>query len=101
VGLPLEILPLTNPLTVKPGTVLPVRVLFDSKPLAEDNLGWDHPGLETSPRGTARTNAQGQALIPVDRPGWMTIRLTHMTRPKAPDFEWESFWTTLTFDVSP
>lgn len=101
VGLPLEIVPLQDPLITKPGTVLPVRVLFESKPLAEANLGWDYPGTEISPRGTARTNAQGQALIPVDRPGWITIRLTHMTRPKAPDYEWESFWTTLTFDVSP
>jgi hypothetical protein len=29
----------------------------------------------------------------------MTLRLTHMTRPKTKDFEWESFWTTLTFRV--
>ena len=29
----------------------------------------------------------------------MTVRLTHMTRPNAADYEWESFWTTLTFRV--
>jgi hypothetical protein len=29
----------------------------------------------------------------------MTIRLTHMTRPKTAEYEWESFWTTLTFRV--
>jgi hypothetical protein len=81
------------------GTALPVRVLFRKEPLAEANLGWDHPGTEVTPRGTARTNAKGEALIPLDRAGWMTIRLTHMTRPKQADYEWESFWTTLTFQV--
>jgi formylmethanofuran dehydrogenase subunit E len=29
----------------------------------------------------------------------MSVRLTHMTRPKGEDYEWESFWTTLTFRV--
>jgi hypothetical protein len=29
----------------------------------------------------------------------MTVRLTHMIRPKAETYEWESFWTTLTFVV--
>ncbi|MFO0824785.1 MAG: hypothetical protein U0792_16985 [Gemmataceae bacterium] len=49
------------------------------------------------PAGTARTDAKGETLIPLARPGLMTVRLTHMTCPKAKDYEWESFWTTLTF----
>jgi hypothetical protein len=48
---------------------------------------------------TVRTDKRGEALVPVARTGLMTIRLTHMTRPKATDYEWESFWTTLTFRV--
>lgn len=100
-GLPLEIVPLMNPLTRKPGETLPVRVYFQDKPLTDANLGWSYPGDGDSPRGTVRTNPQGEARIPIDRAGLMTIRLTHMTRPKARDFEWESFWSTLTFRVSP
>lgn len=98
-GLPLEIVPLKHPLALPVGSALPVRVLFRKEPLAEANLGWDHPGSEATPRGTVRTNAKGEALIPLDRAGWMTIRLTHMTRPRQADYEWESFWTTLTFQL--
>jgi hypothetical protein len=97
--LPLEIVPLHNPFEVRVGETLPVRVLFQGKPLPEANLGWQHPGDGDTPRGSVRTDAKGEALIPVARVGLMTIRLTHMTRPKTADYEWESFWTTLTFRV--
>ncbi len=97
--LPLEIVPLTDPFARKSGEALPVRVLFKGKPLSDANLGWDWPGVGEKPRGTARTNAKGEALIPLARSGLFTIRLTHMTRPKAAEYEWESFWTTLTFEV--
>ena len=98
VGLPLEIVPVQDPFGRKAGDTLKVKVLFQGKPLAEANLGWLHPGDET-PSGTARTDAKGEALVPIARTGLMSIRLTHMTRPKAKDYEWESFWTTLTFRI--
>jgi hypothetical protein len=79
--------------------MLRVRVLFHDKPLPEANLGWQRPGDGDRARGTVRTDARGEALLPIDRAGLMTLRLTHMTRPKAKDYEWESFWTTLTFRV--
>lgn len=97
--LPLEITPLENPFAKMPGTALAVEVRFQGKPLAEANLGWDYPGPEPAPRGTVRTNAEGQALVPLARSGWMSIRLTHMTQPKTAEYEWESFWTSLTFEV--
>lgn len=98
-GLPLEIVPLTNPFRLKPGETLPIRVLFQGKPLPEANVGWDYPGAELTPRGTARTDAAGEALIPISRTGLNALRLTHMTRPRTSDYEWESFWTTLTWRI--
>ena len=97
VGLPLEIVPMQNPFERKVGDALRVKVLFGGKPLADANLGWHHTGDGEDPVGTVRTNAKGEALIPIAQTGLMAIRLTHMTRPKAQDYEWESFWTTLTF----
>ncbi len=97
VGLPLEIVPMQNPFDRKVGEALRVKVLFGGKPLADANLGWHHAGGGEDPVGTVRTNAEGEALIPIAQTGLMAIRLTHMTRPKALDYEWESFWTTLTF----
>jgi uncharacterized GH25 family protein len=99
VGLPLEIVPLRSPFAMKVGDTLRVRVLFQKKPLPGANLGWDAPSNGDEPLGTARTDASGEALIPIAQTGLTTIRLTHMTRPMAKDYEWESFWTTLTFRV--
>jgi hypothetical protein len=96
-GLLLEIVPLRDPLAVKVGETLPVRVLFHGKPLPEANLGWQLPGDGETARGYVRTDARGEALVPIARGGLMTLRLTHMTRPKAAEYEWESFWATLTF----
>jgi len=98
-GLTLEIVPLRNPFALRAGETLGVRVLFRGKPLPEANLGWQRAGDGDLPRGTVRTDAMGEALVPIDRPGLMAIRLTHMTRPRAADYEWESFWTTLTFHI--
>jgi uncharacterized GH25 family protein len=96
VGLPLEIVPLKNPFALRKGDALPVRVLFQGKPLPEANVGWQAPGDGTA-RGYVRTDAAGEALVPLGRTGLLTLRLTHMTRPNTADYEWESFWTSLTF----
>lgn len=96
-GLTLEIVPTRDPFALRPGDALPVKVLFRGEPLADANLGWAYPLEGTTPRGTIRTNKKGEALIPIAQGGPMTVRLTHMTRPKKDDHEWESFWTTLTW----
>jgi uncharacterized GH25 family protein len=100
VGLTLEIVPLRDPLKLKVGEALPVRVLLHGKPLPAANVGWQHPGDGAVARGYVRTDGKGEALVPVARAGLMTLRLTHMTRPRAADYEWESFWATLTFRVA-
>jgi uncharacterized GH25 family protein len=97
VGLPLEIVPLSDPFRLTESKTLTVRVLFQGKPLPDANLGWAMQGDGETPRGTVRTDEYGLAYIPISRIGLMTIRLTHMTRPKKEDYEWESFWTSLTF----
>ena len=99
VGLPLEIVPMQNPFLIKMGDTLRVKVLFQEKQLDQANLGWHRPGDGDTSGGTVRTNARGEALIPITESGLITIRLTHMTRPKAADHEWESFWTTLTWRI--
>ena len=99
IGLPLDIVPLNNPLRLKVGQALRVRVLFRGQPLVGANLGWDVPIREGSPGGTSRSDAKGEALVPIAQTGLMTVRLTHMTRPKQVEYDWESFWSTLTFWV--
>jgi hypothetical protein len=95
----LEIVPLADPLAVSVGDTLGVRVFFQGEPLERANLCWDHPGNGEDFTGQTWTDAEGRALVPIARSGLMTVRLVHMTRPMAQDYEWESFWASYTFRV--
>ncbi|MDJ1158938.1 DUF4198 domain-containing protein [Chelatococcus sp. SYSU_G07232] len=60
-GLPLEIVPLADPLTLRMGDDLPVRVLMDGKPLAGANVLADYVN---EGHGTSfRTDKDGKAVI--------------------------------------
>lgn len=96
----LEIVPLEHPLRLRPRDTLAVRVLFEGRPLAHANLCWDHPGNGQDLAGCTWTDADGKALVPVARAGWMTLRLVHMLRPKAADHEWASYWASLSFALA-
>jgi hypothetical protein len=99
VGQALEIVPLDDPTRVQPRQTLRVRVLFEDKPLVHGNLCWDRSGNGEDFAGSTWTDAEGEALVPIARPGLMTVRLVHMTRPRQAEFEWESFWASCTFEV--
>jgi uncharacterized GH25 family protein len=122
---PLELAPLSDPSRLKNGSALPVKVLFEGKPLAGFPVkatfaGYEEPqpvppaaqkpaeksegakaakeaeSAEANPdqahrRGGMRlpvetvTDDQGQAVVPVDRPGHWMISLSH--KPPYPDAE--------------
>lgn len=98
-GHELEIVPLANPLAVSVGDTLAVQVLFRGRPLERANLRWDHPGNGEDFTGQSWTDQNGNTLVPIGKPGLMTLRLVHMTRPMTDEFEWESFWASYTFRV--
>ncbi len=72
-GLPLEIVPVQDPFARKVGDTMRVKALFRNKPLADAHLGWDHPGDGEAPAGTVRTDAKGEALVPVR---WLGLTLS-------------------------
>lgn len=98
-GQALEIVPLDDPTQLRPRHTLRVRVLFEGKPVARALLGWDHPGNGHDVAGSARTDAAGEALVPIAQTGWMTLRLVHMLRPQTAEFEWQSYWASCSFEV--
>jgi uncharacterized GH25 family protein len=100
-GLPIEIVPGMNPYGLKLGDELEVTVLFQGKPLSGTEIAWTYPGKGEEFAGSKKTDKNGKAVIPLDKVGPYVIRLTHMEWVKKPTHEWESYWTSLTFDVLP
>ncbi len=101
VGLKLEIVPEVNPNEVGPGETLTVRVLFDDEPVSGLTLVGGRAG---GPRQELRvvTDPEGRADVLIPESGRWYLRTIHMIRVEDdPQIQWDSFWTTLTFEVSP
>jgi len=78
---------------------LPLRVLFEGKPLAHAKLVAQcegDPGRELA----ARSDAEGRVRLRLDRPGRWMVKTVHMVRPPGvPDADWESLWASLSFET--
>jgi dipeptidyl aminopeptidase/acylaminoacyl peptidase/uncharacterized GH25 family protein len=108
VGMKLEIVPLRNPTSVRPGEKLAVRVLFDGKPLGNVQVAAVTDGFskENVPDEdfsfTTRTSYEGIAQVPLLAPGNWLVRLVHMIPAETgKPHDWESFSATLTFRIPP
>ena len=111
-GLPLEIVPLAAP---GAEAALRVRVLFERRPLKGALLrAWRQPlgpggrPLDPARRDSVaaawsgRTDARGEALVPVGQAGEWLLSTVHMipSRDRSAA-EWESTWASLTFSRGP
>lgn len=77
-GLPLEILPLADPMQLKKGSKLRVQVLFEGKPLASKTIASDY--LNAGEDHSIRTDAQGYAIITIRSSGLNVIKVAHSVR---------------------
>jgi uncharacterized GH25 family protein len=98
----LEILPLQNPLRLKPGYVLVVQLLFDGFPLMNRQIKAYHMENGTLITQTKRTDGQGKAFFRLDQPGSWLIRTVHMRpcKQNCRNTDWESFWSSLSFGIA-
>ena len=98
-GQRLELVTEKNPYTLAPGGELPVRLLYEGKPLAGALVvafQRDRAGAKVS----ARTDAQGRVRLKLDRPGLWLVKAVHMVpAPRETGADWESFWASLTFEA--
>ncbi|MBO0934434.1 DUF4198 domain-containing protein [Fibrella aquatilis] len=107
-GMPLEIIPVQNPYTVKAGKPIDFRVLFNHKPLANALVRyWNRPAdgpkiaPDAKPAGLSeeqlRTDANGRVHFQLKK-GQNMISLVHMIPTTASaEADWQSFWGSLTF----
>ena len=90
--------------TLRRGQSLAVVVLFDGHALAGVELTGGYAGV-ASRRVKTVTDSDGRATLVMEESGRWYLRTIHMLRladnGDDPEAIWESFWSTLTFEVSP
>ncbi len=102
-GLKIEFVPLADPAALKPGATLPVMLLFDGKPLAGVQVEAavsQNPKAKSAHKVVGRTDAQGRIDVRLTEAGKVRLHCVQMERVSAPTHEWESFWASLTFEVT-
>jgi hypothetical protein len=101
IGLPLELVALRNPYNLSAGDRLPVRVLFQGKPVGGVLIKAFNKDTPTKPL-RIRTDTEGRAEIPLRAPGVYLLNAVHMMEPtgidvKGQTYQWQSLWASLTF----
>ncbi|HEV2844825.1 MAG TPA: DUF4198 domain-containing protein [Thermoanaerobaculia bacterium] len=99
-GLPLELIAEQDPFRLKPGEELPVRLLYQGKPLAGAWVEARNP-RRSEERVSGRTDREGRVRLRLASAGPWLIKSVHMVpAPKDSGADWESFWASLTFETA-
>lgn len=99
VGMSLEIVLEQDPRDVPMGGPLAARVLKNGKPLANFALGLLREGQKVG--RFRRTDAAGGVAFPMTQRGRYLLRGTELRPSNERNLEWESDFTTLTFEYRP
>ena len=98
-GQRLEIVPLADPFGIGPGDRLAWQITFDGKPLNNVLLkAWHKDGPQVSVV-RARTDAVGQVTLAFPFAGSWLLNAVHMVPGDGVNVDWESYWSSLTFEL--
>ncbi len=98
-GLRMEIVPQASPHALRRGATLRVVVLFEGEPLPDVTVVGGRAGTPAH-RVRAVTDSNGGASVLLEEAGRWYLRALHVIRLQDdPQADWESFWTTITFEV--
>ena len=100
-GYPVEIVPVTNPYSLKSGNTFEFQCLKDGKPLVNQFVmtGREDANGKLIVGKNIRTDKNGTAKIKLDGAGKWYVRFINMTRLTDPNLNYESKWATLTFQI--
>ncbi|MEM9338883.1 MAG: DUF4198 domain-containing protein [Bacteroidota bacterium] len=116
-GYPIEFIPLKNPYTIHPDDSLPVKLVFNGQPLANQLVyvgnkaaskhthnGHTHSHDEKTDHKhdelrQFRTDEQGLFNVPISSEGIWYIRTIHLVEVEEEGLTHESNWATITFAV--
>jgi nickel transport protein len=104
IGSRVELVPVSDPFSIKVGQFLPIQALYEGKPLVGVGLeigdGKTKIKEEDIPR--YKTNAQGIAQVPITHGGVEVIAVDYKTPSRTPDASADdNYSSTLTFIASP
>jgi uncharacterized GH25 family protein len=100
IGFTLEIVAESDPDEKADGSQRSFRVLFDGEPL-EGALVTAARRDAANETMEARTGADGRVKLSLDEAGVWLVASVHMIEaPQGVDAEWESFWASLTWELS-
>lgn len=103
---PIELVPVNNPYTLKPGNSLSMLLLIEGKPAAGEMVyagyaghkGKSNNGLPNDPQ-QVKTNAKGIVTIKLNKAGHWYVRTVHVTKTNAPDADYISNTASITFEI--
>lgn len=100
-GLTLEIVPLKNPYRLGPDHVLPVKVLYEGKPLAGALVKLTNLEFDTKPIAMMRSDKAGRAQFTVPQTGSWLVNVIWTKPISSPDADFRTTFSSLTFGYSP
>ncbi len=102
-GMPLEIIPVQNPYSLKPGETIRFTVLFENKPLPNALVRyWNRATINHSAPAhftgqQQRTDAKGQVSFQLKAGNNMVSVVQMVPYADAKQADWQSYWGSLTF----
>lgn len=97
-GLPLDIIPLTNPYSLSNDQPVTVQVLFQKQPLANQLIKVWNRYQKTTIKNEYRTNEKGEFSFPVNTRGkWMVSTVEMVPLEHDPLANWQSYWGSCTW----
>ncbi len=99
IGLPLEIVLETDPRSWADGDPLTVRLLYEGRPLADQQMKLIHL-RDAELSLVSRTGADGRVrLLPPQAGPWLMATVYMRRAPEGVEGDWESFWGSLTLEL--
>ena len=98
VGMPLELIPMTEPLGYQPQQAYRLHLLRDGKPLAGAQVKAQLRGEQVY-QLKSMTDASGVAVFTLPEPGVWLFSSVDMEPSQNPDADWQSLWASVTIDI--
>lgn len=99
-GYPVELVPQQNPYKLKKGDTIDILCIKDGKPLVNQVVlaGREESG-KIKPTPELRSDSKGFVKLKLDGSGKWYVKFINMAKLDDPKLNYESKWTTLTFEI--